>query len=115
MVFTTAQITSFFEDTDQCGIDHRNRVSLFKVEGIMSMDDLADLEGDDCDRWTTSCKKPDKDLTAGNLVEQQAFQLTVKSLKRLKLASALVCYYESVSIPLTHMNMKWLVLKSFDT
>ena len=115
MVFTAAQITSFFEDADQCGLDHRTRVSLLNVEGITSMDDLADWEDDDWDRWATSYKKPDKDLTTGNLVEQQAFQLTVKSLKRLKLASALVRYYESVSIPLTHMNMKWLVLKSFDT
>ena len=60
-------------------------------------------------------KKPDKVLTAGTLVEQQVFLLTVKSLKRLKIASALVCYYESVSIPLNLTNMKWRVLKSFDT
>jgi hypothetical protein len=79
------------------------------------MDDLADWEDDDWDRWETSCKKPDKILTAGALVEQQDFQLTVKSLKRLKIASALIRYYETVSIPLTHLNMKWLVLKSFDT
>ena len=111
MVFTTAQITSFFEDADQCGLDHRTRVSLLNVEGITSMDDLADWEDDDWDRWATSCKKPVKVLTARALVEKQAFQLTVEPLERLKIASALVCYYESVSIPLTRLNMKWLVLK----
>ena len=79
------------------------------------MDDLADWEDDDWDRWATSCKKPEKDLTTGNLVEQQAFQLTVKSLKRLKIVPALVCYYESDSIHLTHLNMKLLVLEFFDT
>ena len=79
------------------------------------MDDLADWEDDDWDRWATSCKKHDKVLTAGNLAEQQDVQLTVKPRKCLKLASILVCYCESVSIPLTRMNMKWLVLKSLDT
>ena len=63
MVFTAAQITSFFEDTDQCGLDHRTRVSLLNVEEITSMDDLADWEDDDWDRWVTSYKKPDTDLT----------------------------------------------------
>ena len=115
MVFTAAQITSFFEDADQCGLINRTRVSSLNIEGITSMDDLADWEDDDWDRWAISCKKPDKVMTGGVLVEQQAYQLTVKSLKRLKIASALVRYYESVSIPLTHVNMKWLVLKSFDT
>ena len=101
MVFTTAQITSVFEDADQYGLDHHTRVSLLNVEGITSMDDLADWENDDLDRWATSCKKPDKELTDRNLVEQQAFQFTVKSLKHLKLAPGLVRFYASVSIPLT--------------
>jgi hypothetical protein len=115
MVFTEAQIISFFEDADQCGLTNRTRVSSLNVEGVTSMEDLSDWEDEDWDRWATSCKKSDKVLSGGTLVEQQAYQLTVKSLKRLKIASSLVRYYESVSIPLTHLNMRWLVLKSFDT
>ena len=69
------------------------------------MDDLDDWEDDDWDRWVTSCKKRDKVLNAWNLIEQQVFQPTVKPPKRLKRASSLVRYYESVSIPLTCMNM----------
>ena len=42
------------------------------------MDNLADLEDDDWDRWTASCKKPDKVLDTGNLAEQQTFLLTVE-------------------------------------
>ena len=90
MVFTAAQITSFFEDADQCGLSNRTRVSSLYVEGVTSMDDLSDWEDEDWDRWATSCKKPDKVLSGGTLVEQQAYQLTAKSLKRLKIASSLV-------------------------
>ena len=68
--FTTAQITSFFEDADQCGLTNYTQVSSLNVGWITSMDTLTDRVDDDWNRWTTGCKKPDKVLDAGNLVEQ---------------------------------------------
>ena len=105
MVFIAGQLTSFFEDDDQCGLLNRTQVLSLNVEGTTSMNTLADWEDEDWDRWAISCKKPDKVLTAGTLVEQQGFWLTIKSLKRLIIASALVCYYGSVYIPLTHVHI----------
>ena len=92
MVFTAGQLTSFFDDADQCRLVNRARVSLLNVEGITFMDDLADWEDDDWDRQATSCKKSDKVLFAGALVEQRALEFTVTSPKRFKIASSCVCY-----------------------
>ena len=79
------------------------------------MDDLADQEDEDWDWWALSCRKPDKIPDAnGNLIEQAAFALTIKSLKRSKIVSNLIYHYDSVSIELTASNMRWHVLKSFD-
>ena len=80
------------------------------------MDDLADWEDHEWARWALSCRRPAKIPNAQNgvLIEQEAFALTVRSFKRLKIASDLIRHYDSVSIEITAPNMKWPVLKSFD-
>ena len=60
MVLTAAQQVSFFEDADQMGLKHSTRVYSLDDEGIENVDDLADLDDNDCDQWASNCKKPDR-------------------------------------------------------
>ena len=43
MVLTAAQMTSFFENADQMGVQHAEVVQL-ALEGIQTVDDLADFD-----------------------------------------------------------------------
>ena len=45
MVLTAAQMTAFFENTNQMGIQHATVVELAQ-EGIQSVDDLANFDKD---------------------------------------------------------------------
>ena len=116
MVLTVGQITSFFEDNDQCGLTNRTKILSLNAEGISTIDDLAEWEDEDWDQWASNCKRPDKTQDPNNpaqLISTVPYSLSVKSLKRLKLASKLVRYYESVSIEITAASMIWKVLKNF--
>jgi len=116
MVLTGAQVTAFFEDPDQCGLENRTRVLSLDAEGISTIDDLAEWEDEDWDQWARNCKRPDKiedPANPGQLIDTVPYPLSVKSLKRLKIASKLVRYYESVSVGITASNMSWAVLKNF--
>ena len=64
----------------------------------------------------SDCRRPVKIPNAQNgvLIEQEAFALTVKSFKCLKIGSGLIRHYDSVSIEITAPNMMWPVLKSVD-
>ena len=58
MVFTAAQITSFFEDNDQMGLSNRTRVFL-QGEGIMHPSDLSEFTKKDAwDPVLEQCKRP---------------------------------------------------------
>ena len=116
MVLTAAQIIAFFEEPLQCGLENRTRIDSLDAEGISSIDDLAEWEDDDWDQWSKNCKRPDKSPdpnNPGQLIDTVPYSLSVKSLKRLKIASKLVRYYQSVSIGITASNMRWVVLKNF--
>ena len=116
MAITVNQITSFFEDADQMGLEARTRTSSLNVEGITTIDDLGEWDDDDWDQWASNCKRPGSTRDPNNaalLIATVPYTLSVKSLKRLKLASKLVRYYESVSIVLTANNIRWVVMKNF--
>ena len=116
MVLTGAQITAFFEHADQIGLTNRTRVSYLLAERIDTIDDLGEWDDDDWDQWASNCKHPDKTQDPNDatlLLATVSYSLSVKSLKRLKLASKLVRYYESVSIEITAANMTWKVTKNF--
>ena len=109
MVLTVAQITSFFEDADQMGLTHRTRTLSLNTKGIITVGELAEWKDDYWDQWKNNCKKPDRipdPENPANLIHQTQF----KSLKRLKAASELIRYYESVSIELTAMKIRWPVI-----
>ena len=107
---TDAQQVSFFEDADQMGPKHRTRVYSLDIEGIENVDDLSDWDDDDWYQWASNCKKIDRiqdPKNTANLIAQVPFPLSVKSLKRLKISSKLIRYYNSVSVTLTIINTKW--------
>ena len=93
MVFTAAQQIAFFEDADQMNLTTRTRTGSLVVEGIISVDDLAEWKDNGWDQWSSNCKKPDRipdPNDAALLIAQAPLTLSVKSLKRLKIAFKLV-------------------------
>ena len=101
MVLTAAQIKSLFENTDKMGLTHRTRTLSFNTEEIITVSELDEWKDDDWGQWKNNCKKPDRITdpeNPANLIHQNLFAISVKSLKRLKAASELIRYYESVSI-----------------
>mmetsp|Transcript_11395 Transcript_11395/g.16568 ORF Transcript_11395/g.16568 Transcript_11395/m.16568 type:complete len:128 (+) Transcript_11395:1440-1823(+) len=116
MLLTVQQTTMFFEDADHIGLSARTR-SAFSAEGVEVVMDLGDCEDEDWDERAKICRKPNQiedPANPGNMINQSPFTLYVNSLKRLKIAAALVRYYESVVIELTVSNICWPVLKRFE-
>ena len=93
MVLTAAQTTAFFEDGDKMGLDNRTRVNSLDAERISTVDDMAELKDDDSDSWVVNCKGPDKipdPANPGQLITQDPFPMSVKSIKRLTTLSLIV-------------------------
>ena len=81
------------------------------------MDELAEWKDDDWDQWKNNCKKPNRILdpeNPANIIHQIPFSFSVKSFKRLKVASELVRYYESVSNELTATKIRWAVIENYE-
>ena len=57
MVFTQANITSFFEDNDQMGVPHDTYVQL-QAEGIENVSDLADFDKDSLHQLADNLRRP---------------------------------------------------------
>ena len=114
MVFTTSQITAFFENADQMESSNRTRVHL-QGEGITHPNDL--LEFMDKNSWkqiVETCKRPPQIAGAGGaLVDQQPFQLPAKSLLRLQIAAKVVEHYTKTARPLAAANIRWVCLSNF--
>ena len=115
MVFTAAQITSFFEDAAQMGLSNRTRLYI-QGEGINHPDDLQEFaEKDAWDQIIENCKMPPQSANAaGVLINQQPFIFPAKSLMRLRIAARVVDYYARTSRLLTAANMMWVRLNSFN-
>ena len=57
MVLTTAQMTSFFENADQMGVQHARVVQL-ALEGIQTVDDLADFDKEALQQLADNVQSP---------------------------------------------------------
>ena len=89
MVLTAAQITSFFEDADQMGLNHQTNTLSLNSEGIITVGELAERKDDDWDQWKNNCKNPDIILdpeNPANIIHQTPFAISATSLKWLKAA-----------------------------
>ena len=105
MVLTGNQTTLFFENANQMGLANRTRVYL-QTEGIVTVEDLAEFVTKES--WVQvieNCKRPpkipDPANPAGPLIEQEAFRIGAKSLKRLKVAAKCIAYYINTGRDLT--------------
>ena len=90
MFFIAAQQVSFLKDSDQMGLSNSTRTLSLILEGIASVDDLYDWDDDDREKWNSNIKKLDRfqdPNNAANLIAQVLFKVSVKSLKRLNIAS----------------------------
>ena len=116
MVFTGAQITAFFEAADQMGLAHRTRVFL-QSEGITDVIDLEEfITRDSWHQVLENCKRPPRipdPAGGGGMVEDQAYRIGAKSLRRLKVAAKCVAYYVATGRELTAANMRWNTRLSF--
>ena len=121
MVLTAAQTTSFFENTDQMGIQHATVVQL-ALEGIQTVDDLTDFDKkalqqlvDNLWRPGGRVPNPDPGAAVGSTIPTPAFDFGAKSQKRLCIACELVQNYNTVGRNLTAANMRWNnVIKNFE-
>ena len=110
MVLTALQTTAFFEDNDQMGLAHRTRVFL-QSEGIDDVEDLEEfITKDSWSQVLENCKRPPRipdPAGGGGLVEDQAYRIGAKSLRRLKVAAKAVAYYLNTGRVLTAATMTW--------
>jgi hypothetical protein len=121
MVLTAAQTTAFFEDPGQMGIPHETVVQL-ALEGIKSINDLADFDKDALQQLADNLRHPGgriPDLNpaaaAGVTIPTPPFVFGVKSQKQLAVACDLVRYYNTIGRPLSAVNMQWeSVMKNFE-
>ena len=113
MVLIASKITALFEDADQMELSNRTRFDSLNAEGITLVYDLAELEDDDWNQCMSNRKKPDRipdPINTDQLIHQFNFPLSVNYLKRLEIASRIVCYYDSVSFDMMAANLRWTVL-----
>ena len=110
MVFTNAQTTAFFENNDQMGLAARTRVFL-QTEGITDVSDLEEFTTKES--WSQvleNCKRPPRipdPAGGGGMIEDQAYRIGAKSLRRMKVAAKCVAYYNNTDRPLSAANMTW--------
>ena len=121
MVLTAAQTTSFFEHADQMGVQHA-RVIQLALEGIQTVDDLADFDKKALQKLADNLHRPggrvpnlNPGVAAGSTIPPPAFVFGAKSQKRLCIACELVRYYITVGHNLTAVNMRWNnIIKNFE-
>ena len=110
MVLTGAQATAFFENNDQMGLSNRTRVFL-QSEGITDVEDLEEfLTKDSWSQVLENCKRPPRipnPAVQGGFMEDQAYRVGAKSLRRLKVAAKAVSYYVNTGRALTAAMMTW--------
>ena len=98
MVLTNAQITAFFTANNQMALPTTTYAQL-AVEGIQTVDDLADFDKDSLDQVANNLRRP-----AGGAA---AFTFGAKLHKRLLASTKLIKYYETVGRTLTAANILW--------
>ena len=66
---------------------------------------------------TAICNNPDRvqyPNNTDNLIDQLTFKVSINSLKRLKISSKLIRYYDSVSIVISATKIRWVVMNNFE-
>ena len=101
-MLTAAQTTAFFEDAGQMGIPHATVLQL-QLEGIDSVDDLADFDKDSLQQLADNLRRPggrvpdpNPAAAAGATIPTPPFVFGAKSQKRILVACNLVRYYITV-------------------
>ena len=87
------------------------------IEGVTAVDYITNWDDDDWYQWNSNWKKPDRvqdPNNATNLISKVPFKVSPNSLKRLKISSKLIKYYDSVYIVLSAANIRWVVMNNFD-
>ena len=121
MVLTAAQMTAFFENADQMGVQHATVVQL-ALEGIQTVNDLADFDKEALQQLADNLRcpggrvpNPDPGAAIGSTIPTPAFVFGAKSQKRLGIACELVRYYNTMGCDLTAVSMRWNnVIKNFE-
>ena len=105
MVLTANQTTAFFESVNQMELANCTRVYL-QTKSIITVENLEEFVTKES--WVQvieNCKRPpkipDPSNPAGPLIEQKAFRIGAKSLKRLKVAAKCIAYYINTGRDLT--------------
>ena len=109
MVFIATKITSFFREATQMCISARTCQAL-EDEGISTVSNLHVWEYDEGDQFTQKCNLPPKIVDPTNnqaLINQPAFKVPFKSLKRLEEASRIGRFYDNVGCDISQPNMRW--------
>ena len=111
MVLTAAQMTLFFENADQMGVQHATVVQL-ALEGIQTVDDLTGSDKEALQQLADNLRcpggrvpNPDPGAAVGSTIPAPAFVFGAKSQKCLGIACELVWYYNTVGHNLTAANM----------
>ena len=91
------------------GISVRTRLAI-ENEVITTVAEFHEWEDDEWDQLTQNCKCLPKIVDPNNaeaLINQPAFKVTVKSLKCLKEAPRISCFYDDVGRDLLQPNTRW--------
>lgn len=117
MVWLNAQTAAFFTDADQMALVART-VGQLALEGITTVDDLAEFEDGDFKQLVNNLKYPPQipdPANAANLIHDTPYVVGAKSLRRLKVAAAAVRYYQSIDRTTTPGSMNYsTTLKHFE-
>jgi hypothetical protein len=112
MPLTVAQTTAFFEDVAQMGLPHATVIQL-QQEGITTAGDLAEFDKTTIEQIAANLRRPagrildpNPGADEGATIPTQPFVFNAKSQKRLKDATELIKYYESVGRPLAAGNIQ---------
>lgn len=111
-MLTAAQTNAFFMNLDQMGIPAAT-VEQLRVEGIASVDDLADFDKETLKQVAENLRRPPGRVPAtlddpdGPTIPTPAFTFGAKSQKRLTVACDLIKYYVTVGRDITPNNIRW--------
>ena len=111
MVFTSSQISNFFEQQAQMGIPHAMVIQL-QAEGIKSVSDLADFNKDSLQQLSDNLQcpggwvpDPNPRVVVGAMIPTPSFVFSAISQKRIAM----------VGHDINAVNLQWMpVMKNFE-
>ena len=120
MVFTANQIIALYEDNYQMSLPQLTRLQLVN-EGLEHVHDLLGFDGDLIKGIADNLRRPggripnpDPNAALRDMIPTPPFSFGAKSQMRLKAATMILRYYETVGRDITAPNMRWMTtIKSF--